>query len=341
MTYQQDYALDSLNTFGIHCVADFYAEYADYQELCAVLQRYGKGKMLLLGAGSNLLFLSPRFRGLVLRCTDKRVEVLKTAESYVEVKAGAGWTWDDFVLHTLQQGWYGLENLSYIPGTTGASAVQNVGAFGAEAGEFIVEVECVDMRTGRLHVLSHEQLDYAYRHSFFKRSEEFQQWAVLTVTYRLSTSFVPRLSYGGVLKAIESSGLDAERLTAMQLRNLIIDIRKSKLPEPKELGSAGSFFKNPIVPLAEWERLQRIYPDIVSYPAGEGQMKLGAGWLIDQCGWKGRNIGQAGVYEKQALVIVNRGNATGADVLRVCRAVQHDVKQKFGVEFSPEVNFIE
>lgn len=341
MTIQHHYPLDQLNTFGIHCVADSYAEYANAHDLAAALQANDGGKVLMVGAGSNLLFLQPAFHGMVLHCTNREAEVVKQDDSAVEVKAGAGWTWDDFVAYTLGQRWYGLENLSYIPGTTGASAVQNVGAFGAEAGEFITEVACVNLRDGKQHTLRHEDLDYAYRHSFFKREEEFQQWAILSVTYRLSKHFEPRLTYGGVRKEIENRGIDVEALTAETLRNLIIDIRKSKLPEPQEVGSAGSFFKNPIVPVSQWEALKRLYPTLVSYPAGEGMMKIGAGWLIDQCGWKGKNIGRAGVYEKQALVIVNRGGATGQDIVKVCEAVQADVFARFGIRLQPEVNFID
>lgn len=340
MVIQHHYTLDHLNTFGIHCRADSYAEYANLGELTAALQAHEGGKVLLVGAGSNLLFLHPSFHGMVLHCTNREVEVVRESTSEVEVRAGAGWTWDDFVAHTLGRGWYGLENLSYIPGTTGASAVQNVGAFGAEAGEFITEVECVDLRSGELKILRHDGLDYAYRHSFFKREEEFQQWAILCVTYRLSKHFEPQLTYGGVRKEIENRGINTETLTAEVLRQLIIDIRKSKLPEPGEVGSAGSFFKNPIVQTSQWEVLRRHYPNLVSYPAGTGMMKIGAGWLIDQCGWKGKSIGRAGVYEKQALVIVNRGGATGEDILRVCKAVQTDVFERFGIQLQPEVNFI-
>lgn len=340
MTIQHHYALDRLNTFGIHCLADSYAEYANLDELTTALQTNGGGKVLLVGAGSNLLFLQPSFHGMVLHCINRDVEVVKEDESEVEIKAGAGWTWDDFVAYTLGRGWYGLENLSYIPGTTGASAVQNVGAFGAEASEFITEVKCVDLRSGELKILPHKDLDYAYRHSFFKRTEEFQQWAILSVTYRLNKHFEPRLTYGGVRKEIENRSIDVDTLTAETLRNLIIDIRKSKLPEPDEVGSAGSFFKNPIVPMRQWEELKQLYPTLVSYQAGPGLMKIGAGWLIDQCGWKGKNIGRAGVYEKQALVIVNRGGATGQDIVKVCEAVRADVFARFGIQLQPEVNFI-
>lgn len=340
MTIRHHYALDHLNTFGLHCMADSYAEYTDFNDLTAALQAHKGGKVLLVGSGSNLLFMQPEFHGMVLHCTNREVEVVKEDETGVEIKAGAGWIWDDFVAYTLNQGWYGLENLSYIPGTTGASAVQNVGAFGAEAGEFIKEVECVDLRNGELKILCHDDLDYAYRHSFFKREEEFQQWAILHVTYRLNRNFVPRLTYGGVLKEMEKRSISPDTLTAESLRELIIEIRKSKLPEPEEVGSAGSFFKNPIVPTSQWEELKRHYPNIVSYPAGTGMMKIGAGWLIDQCGWKGKSIGRAGVYEKQALVIVNRGEATGEEILRVCKAVQTDVFERFGIQLQPEVNFI-
>jgi len=341
MLIQENYSLLHLNTFGIPCTADAYVEYVDATDVRLIVEKFGTTRLMPIGAGSNLLFLNPRFQGVVLRSRHVSAEVVSDEGDSVLVKAGAGWNWDDFVLATLKRGLFGLENLSYIPGTTGASAVQNVGAFGAEAGEFIVEVEAVDLRTGQARIFQHDDLDYAYRHSFFKRTEEFQQWAIVSVTYRLSKTFAPRLTYGGVVRELEARGIDAAELTAMQLRDLIIDIRKSKLPEPSEVGSAGSFFKNPVVDQQQFDELKLRFPDIVSFPAGEGKVKLSAGWLIDQCGWKGKNIGKAGVYEKQALVIVNRGGATGQDVLNVCKAVQTDVLNRYGIELSPEVNFIE
>ncbi len=340
MEIHEDYSLLSKNTFGIDCTADVYIEYSSADEVREIVEHYRGRRLFPIGAGSNLLFLTPRFHGVVLHSSHVGAEVIADEGDTQLVRAGAGWTWDDFVLVTLQHELYGLENLSYIPGTVGASAVQNVGAFGAEAGEFIEEVEAVSLRSGASRIFRHDELAYAYRDSFFKRREEQQQWAIISVTYRLSKTFTPRLTYGGVVREVERRGLKADDLTAMQLRDLIIDIRRSKLPDPCETGSAGSFFKNPVVSADQFAELKSRFPDIVSFPA-PGGVKLSAGWLIDQCGWKGRDIGRAGVYEKQALVIVNRGGATGQDVLRVCRAVQNDVRQRFGIELSPEVNFIE
>ncbi len=341
MRIHEDYSLLRLNTFGIPCTADIYAEYADANDVDELVRRFWGRRIMPIGVGSNLLFLTDRFRGVVLRSCNVNVDLVGDEDGSQLVKAGAGWLWDDFVLATLERGLYGLENLSYIPGTTGASAVQNVGAFGAEAGEFIVEVEAVDLRSGEPRVFHHDELEYAYRHSFFKRPEEFQKWAVVSVTYRLGKMFTPRLTYGGVVREMENRGLNADKLTAWDMRDLIVNIRRGKLPEPAQVGSAGSFFKNPVVSGARFAALKQRFPDIVSFPAGEGMVKLSAGWLIDQCGWKGRSIGAAGVYEKQALVIVNRGGATGQDVLRVCRAVQKDVLSRYGIELQPEVNFIE
>ncbi len=337
--YTENHSLLSHNTFGIPCQAATYVTYETVRDVVDILNETD-GPYLPIGMGSNLLFLSPRFQGVVLHSENREAKVVEETDTHVLVRAGAGWAWDDFVFHTLCRGWYGLENLSYIPGETGASAVQNVGAFGVEAGQLIESVDAVDLRTGTLRQFRQADLQYAYRHSFFKQPSEVRQWAIVHVTYRLSKQFTPNLSYKAVAAEVESRGIAPEELQPMDLRDIITDIRRSKLPEPKALGSAGSFFKNPIVSKTQFAELQQRFPGIVSFPVDEQHVKLSAGWLIDQLGWRGRNIGPAGVYEKQALVIVNRGGATGQDVLRVCDAVRHDVLQTYGVELHPEVNFI-
>ncbi len=337
--YTQNHSLLSHNTFGIPCRAATYVTYESVQDVVDILDDTD-GPYLPIGMGSNLLFLSPRFEGVVLHSESREARVVEETDTHVLGRAGAGWPWDDFVFHTLCRGWFGLENLSYIPGETGASAVQNVGAFGVEAGQLIESVDAVDLRTGALRQFRQADLQYAYRHSFFKQPGEVRQWAVVHVTYRLSKQFTPNLSYKAVAAELESRGITPDTLLPMDLRDIITDIRRSKLPEPKALGSAGSFFKNPIVSKAQFAELQQRFPGIVSFPVDEQHVKLSAGWLIDRLGWRGRNIGPAGVYEKQALVIVNRGGATGLDVLRVCDAVRRDVLQSYGVELQPEVKFI-
>ncbi len=340
LRYTQNYSLLSHNTFGIDCQAATYVTYETAQDVMQMLRDTQGASYLPIGMGSNLLFLSSRFDGVVMHSENHEAKVVEESDTHVLLRAGAGWVWDDFVFHTLCQGWYGLENLSYIPGETGASAVQNVGAFGVEAGQLIDSVEAVDLRTGMIRQFSHDELHYAYRHSFFKLQSEVRQWAIVYVTYRLSKQFTPNLTYKAVAAEVQQRGIVPDELLPMDLRDIITDIRRSKLPEPTALGSAGSFFKNPVVPKEQFAELQQRFPNIVSFPVDEQHVKLSAGWLIDQLGWRGRNIGPAGVYEKQALVIVNHGGATGQDVLRVCEAVRQDVLQTYGVELQPEVNFI-
>lgn len=339
--FTTNYSLRKHNTFGIECHAATFATYEVEQDVQQILQTFPQAHFLPIGMGSNLLFLNPRFEGVVLHSENRQWQILAESDAEVLVRVGAGWNWDEFVLHTLNHGWYGLENLSYIPGETGASAVQNVGAFGVEAGDRIVGVDAIDLRTGLLRHFTHEDLHFAYRDSFFKQASEVRQWAIVWVTYRLDKTFRPNLTYAGVAREVERRSLNAERLTALEMRNLIIEVRRGKLPDPAEIGSAGSFFKNPIVSTTKLEELQQSYPELVNFPTSDGRVKLSAGWMIDHLGWRGRNVGSAGVYERQALVIVNRGGAVGADVLNVCKAVQQDILKAYGVQLEPEVNFIE
>lgn len=339
MRYETDHSLLPHNTFGIPCTAAAFAEYACEDELRHLLAQ-PHGRLLHIGSGSNLLFLKARFEGLVLHSAIRTLEVVDEGPEEVRLRVGSGWDWDTFVAHTLDRGWYGLENLSLIPGEVGASAVQNVGAYGAEAGEFIDRVEALHLQTLERRTFSQADCDYAYRHSFFKRPEEQGRWAVLYVTYRLSKRFLPRLDYGGIRSELERLSLSVRSLTAGQLREAVISIRRHKLPDPKEQGSAGSFFKNPIVPRAQYEALAAEQPSMPHYEVDARRVKIPAGWLIEQCGWKGRTLGAAGVHPHQALVLVNLGTACGADVLALCQAIQTDVKARFGIALEPEVNFI-
>jgi len=234
------------------------------------------------------------------------------------------------------RGWSGAENLSLIPGEVGASAIQNIGAYGMEAKDLIVRVETVELATGERRTFSNSECQYAYRSSVFKR-ELRDRYAVTHVVYRLLKEFVPRLDYGHIREVLPT---DAEKITVQSVRQAIINIRRNKLPDPKNMGNAGSFFVNPIVSDATYRMLREVHPRMPHYETEDGRVKIPAGWLIEQCGWKGRELGAAGVYARQALVLVNRGGATGADILRLCEAIQRDVKEKFGIEIQPEVNII-
>ena len=232
-----------------------------------------------------------------------------------------------------------MENLSLIPGQVGAAAVQNIGAYGVEAQDVIEEVKGIGLNDAEERIWKQKDCGYGYRQSIFK-GELWGKYAITRVTFRLKKHFEPKLQYGGLVKAIEQAGLSKDTLTAEQLRQVIIDIRRAKLPDPKEQGNAGSFFKNPVVPKEQAERLLSEYPTMPHYPAEEGKIKLAAGWLIEQAGWKGKSLGPAAVHDRQALVLVNKGGATGHDIQRLCEAVKKDVKERFGIELEPEVNFI-
>ena len=326
-----EHKADVRNTFRISAKADTLITYGreDVDELVAYLQGEGRGQRILhVGAGSNLLFMND-YDGIVLQ------SAVRDISTYGEkVRVGAAWLMDDFIAWTLQNGLYGLENLSLIPGTVGAAAVQNIGAYGVEASEFISEVETLELSTGTIRIWHPEELEYGYRTSLFKQDGVWGRYAVLSVTFALSRTFVPRLEYGGLGKRVN---LDCP--TAEQVRNAVISVRREKLPDPDVLGNAGSFFVNPVVTMDMAEALMKSRPDMPHYETAGG-VKIPAGWMIEQCGWKGRALGAAAVHDRQALVLVNKGGATGSDIARLSEAVCASVKEKFGVEIHPEVNFI-
>ena len=339
MRTEENYSLLRHNTFGIDVRCRRFVEYETPEELAKVV---GTTPLLHIGGGSNLLFLKD-YEGTILHSNIQSVEKLPTSECEEEsiiLRVGAGVVWDDFVAYSLEQGCYGLENLSLIPGEVGASAVQNIGAYGSEAKDFIVNVECMNLVNGERRIFTKADCQYGYRQSIFKTPEYRGKWAVLYVTYRLSTVFKPKLEYGGIRAELERQHIHVETLTAQQLRQVIIDIRKSKLPDPQVQGNAGSFFMNPVVPRPQFEALAKQYPTMPHYEVDESHVKIPAGWMIEQCGWKGKSLGPAAVHDRQALVLVNRGGAKGQDVVALCDAICHDVRERFGIEIHPEVNFI-
>ncbi|HBN46289.1 MAG TPA: UDP-N-acetylmuramate dehydrogenase [Prevotella sp.] len=329
------------NTFGIDQRCDELVVYQNEGDARALAldARWQTIPYLLLGGGSNLL-LTRDFPGLVIT-PEKRFDVRVEQENDQEVvlRCWAGTTFDDVVAYAVRHGWYGMENLSLIPGECGASAVQNIGAYGAEAKDIIVNVEAVELATGKTVVMMADECGYSYRQSRFKH-EWKDKYVILSVAYRLSKTFSPDLDYGNIRTELERRGISVDRLTAQQLRDVIIDIRRAKLPDPEETGNAGSFFMNPIVDGSTFECLKAAHPDLRYFEMGDGRYKIPAGWMIDQCGWKGKSLGAAGVHDKQALVLVNLGGAKGADIVTLMRAVQASVKERFGLELHPEVNVI-
>ncbi len=331
-----DHSLLEHNTFGIEAKAKTFVEYDSVDELVELVSSGSlRQPFLHIGGGSNLLFTQD-FEGTILHSAIRGMELVKRDDEKGEVlvRVGAGEVWDDFVAHAVVQGWYGVENLSLIPGEVGASAVQNIGAYGVEAKDVIVFVETIDLTYGNKRMFDVSECEYGYRTSVFKTSLR-GRYAVTHVVYRLSTTFAPLLGYGN-LKACVG---DMNSLTPQTLRNVIIGVRNAKLPDPKVQGNAGSFFMNPVVSRDVFERIQSDYPDMPYYEVTDG-VKIPAGWLIEQCGWKGRRLGCAGVHDKQALVLVNCGGATGGDILALCDKVRADVMEKFCIEIHPEVNVI-
>lgn len=330
------------NTFGIEAEARAVISYDSEEALLNALryikEHYEGFPILLIGMGSNLLFLGD-YNGIVLKSDIKGVRLLNETFDDVLVEVGSGEISDEFISLAIRRGWYGMENLSLIPGQIGAAAVQNIGAYGVEACDVIEEVKGISLDDGSLHVWKREEIGYGYRRSIFKE-ELWGKYAITRVTFRLSKHFVPKLHYGGLAGAVRQAGFTEQTLTADGLRQIVTDIRRRKLPDPKVQGNAGSFFKNPVTTKEKADQLLSLYPDMPHYPAEGGKVKLAAGWLIEQTGWKGRSLGQAAVHDSQALVLVNKGGATGQDIQRLEEAIRKDVAQKFGINLEPEVNFI-
>ena len=327
-----DYSLRNHNTFGMDVKARRYVEYGSEEELLEVLPTLC-GKVLHIGGGSNLLFRGD-FDGTVLHSAISGMEVVNETASEAWVRVGAGVVWDDFVAWAVEQGFGGVENLSLIPGEVGASAVQNIGAYGVEAKDVIVRVEAMDLQSGEKRVFSNAECRYAYRQSAFKQ-EWKGMYAITHVTFCLQKHPRLKLEYGNI-KAVLG---DQENLTVAHVRQAIIDIRRAKLPDPEVLGNAGSFFMNPVVSREKFLSLQKDYPQMPFYEV-EGGVKIPAGWMIEQCGWKGKALGRAAVHDKQALVLVNLGGATSDEIIHLCHTICKDVRDKFGIDIHPEVNLV-
>ena len=328
-----DYSLKRHNTFGIEARCRRFLEYETVEEAIEIGGILGRehSPYIIIGGGSNLL-LTGDFDGIVVHSALKGYSIEDN-----RMTCGSGMTWDDVVQVSLDNGLYGAENLSLIPGDAGASAVQNIGAYGAEAKDVILSVDAVEIPTGRQCVISREECAFGYRQSRFKQDWK-NRYLITHVTYEFSTDFKPRLDYGNIRSELERQGIGNP--TPRQLRQTIIDIRREKLPDPEVTGNAGSFFMNPVVSREQFEQLLAQYPDMPHYHVDDEHEKIPAGWLIDQCGWKGRNMGRAGVHPKQALVLVNLGGATGQEIVDLCNAIRQNVQQQFGVEIKPEVNIV-
>lgn len=335
---QTDFSLRSLNTFGVDARARAYLSVMSVSALEKVRDDIALAAMprLVLGGGSNIL-LTQDFPGLVLHMQSKGMEIVAEDDEATYVRAAAGESWHGFVQWTLEHNLGGLENLSLIPGSVGAAPIQNIGAYGIEIKDRFHSLTLFDFDTGETRTLDREACAFDYRDSIFKHALR-DRAVVLDVTFALPKKWQPNVRYADV--AQELSARNISEPTAREISDAVIAIRTRKLPDPAAIGNAGSFFKNPVVTVEKRDALVARYPQLVNYAQPDGSVKLAAGWLIDQCGWKGRSSGAAGVYEKQALVLVNRGGASGSEIAQLAQAIQADVAQRFDVLLEPEPVFL-
>ena len=338
MDIQQQVSLKPYNTFGMDVRAAFFTAFHSVEELTEALS-YKKAQdipVLILGGGSNILFTKD-VNALVLHNKIKGIERIADNEREVLVKAGAGEVWHDLVCWCIEHNYAGIENLSLIPGNVGAAPIQNIGAYGVELKDVFTELEAIDIQSGTIRKFNSDDCHFGYRNSIFKN--EFKgRYIILSVTLRLKKEAVFHTSYGAIEKELER--MQISTLHIKTISQAVINIRTSKLPDPKQLGNAGSFFKNPVIPTKQFTKLQEQYPGIVGYKVNEERTKVAAGWLIEQDGWKGQRRENIGVHNKQALVLVNYGEAEGAKIAQLAYDIRHSVKDRFGIELEPEVNIL-
>ena len=336
MIIKENISLLSYNTFGIDAKANYFIEYSSVEELQTALKSeiVKSNRLLHIGGGSNLLFMKD-FNGVILHSAINFIKKVSEDADTVMLEAGAVVNWDDFVAYTVENGWGGVENLSLIPGEVGASAVQNIGAYGVEVQDVIVEVNAVEIETGELKIFPIEDCQYGYRESIFKK-ELKGKYIITSVVFKLQKQPEFKLNY----QHLEAEVLKNGDINLQNIRQTIIAVRESKLPDPKIYGNAGSFFMNPVISKAHFNELLAQYPQMPHYFVSDTEEKVPAGWPIDECGWKGKQIGNAGVHDKQALVLVNKGGATGAEIVYLAEQIQASVKSKFGIELRAEVNYI-
>lgn len=338
LTLESNVELQPLTTFGVASIAHHHvlACSDDHVRQAIVAAEQNDWELLILGGGSNVLMHSD-WKGMTLQQGIKGIEVLKDDGNCLEVAVGAGESWHDWVLYAVEKGWNGLENLALIPGSVGASPMQNIGAYGVEVKDRFLWLEAVNRKTGELHRFDHAACEFGYRESVFKQKEK-NLWVIVRVAFALERNAPLHMEYGAIQSELQD--LQSQEITHKDISEAVMRIRRSKLPDPAELGNAGSFFKNPILDARSFQQVLSGHPKVVHYPLEHNTFKLAAGWLIEQAGWKGKRLGNCGVHEKQALVLVNYGDATGQEIWELAMAIIQDVRAKFGVELQPEVNQI-
>jgi len=336
MKILENYSLLKHNTFGLDVKTRWFVEYENESDLQKLLsdEYFYSLPFLHIGQGSNLLFLDD-YPGIIIHSLIQSIKVVKEDDNFVWVEAGAGIEWDNFVAYCVDNDWGGIENLSLIPGEVGASAVQNIGAYGVEACDTITKVNAYNVETGEKETFQNEDCEFAYRHSIFKEEKYRGKYFITSVVYKLSKQPVYNLEYGNLKETLADKPVNLKRI-----REAVVSIRESKLPDPEKQGNAGSFFMNPYISIAHYESLKKKYPDMPHYPVNREVVKIPAAWLIDRCGLKGKAMGGAAIHEKQPLVIVNRGSATANDIASLASLVYDGVKGKFGIELQREVLFV-
>jgi UDP-N-acetylmuramate dehydrogenase len=331
-------SLKKYNTFGIEAKAKFFVEVNNLDELIAILkdEQFQNIERLILGGGSNML-LTKDFDGLVIKINLIGIEKIKEDENHIYLKSGAGVVWHELVMYCVNHGYAGIENLSLIPGTVGAAPMQNIGAYGVEIKDTFESLEALNISTLQVETFDLLTCRFGYRESIFKH-EAKDKYIILNVAFRLNRQPNFQTSYGAIKDTLAEMGISELSLKAVS--DAVIHIRRSKLPDPAEIGNAGSFFKNPEIPKVQFEELKEKYPTMPSYPVNETLVKVPAGWLIEQAGWKGQRFGEIGVHAKQALVIVNYGGGKGLEIKELSQKIQTSIKEKFGINLHAEVNFI-
>lgn len=338
MQIQKNVSLKKLNTFGIDAEAESFVVLNSLEEALEYFQKEHdtSSNFMILGGGSNILFTGD-FKGRVIKNNLKGIHRLSEDQDQVYIEAMAGENWHDFVTHCVENNLAGVENLSLIPGNVGASPMQNIGAYGVEVKEVIEEVKAIEISSGKMRVFTADECNFGYRTSLFKSSEK-NKYFISSVVFRLNKKPQFNISYGAI--ASELQKFPDEELSIQKISRAVINIRQSKLPDPKVIGNAGSFFKNPIISRQKYHQLRSDYPDMPVYPVNDNNLKVAAGWLIEKCGWKGKNRGDYGVYDKQSLVLVNYGNASGNEIFQLSEDIIQSVKDKFGIELEREVNIL-
>ena len=333
---RKNYSLRNYNTFGLNYKSQFFVSISSENEAINLFKKEGSiiKPIMTLGRGSNILFTG-NYKGTIIHPEISGMYIEEKTPDYVIVSAGAGVGWDSLVEWTVDNGFGGLENLSFIPGTVGAAPIQNIGAYGVEVKDTIQKIRAVEVKNGLVREIDKNECRFGYRSSLFK-TELKGRYLITRVFFKLATNPTLNLVYGSLAGEVAELG----GASLKNVREAVIKIRKSKLPDPEVIGNAGSFFKNPVVDISTAETLRKRYPQIPCYDDSSGGIKLAAGWLIEQCGWKGKRVGDAGVHDKQALVLVNYGKATGKEIYHLSESIKNSVMERFGVELEREVEVI-